>query len=196
MTTLTSDEERVLPVRLLTSAGAAAPAGTAADPEYVRLKAANVIGADGVNNGALVSVDWDASAVAGARPLMTAPHKFNGTSWDRDRKPNAASRIPSAAASVNATSAKASAGDVHCISGFNAAASVRYLKFYAKATAPTVGTDTPVLTLALPVGAFNINLNGHYIATGIAYGLTTGAADADSGALTLADIVGLTITYA
>lgn len=34
MTTLTSDEERVLPVRLLTAAGADAPGGTAADPVF------------------------------------------------------------------------------------------------------------------------------------------------------------------
>ncbi len=123
--------------------------------------------------------------------------KFNGTTWDRDRKPNASSRIPSAAASTNATSAKASAGDLHCISGYNAAASVRYLKFYNKASAPTIGTDVPVITLALPAtSAFNINLAGHYFATGIAYALTTGAADNDTGALTLADVLGLTITYA
>jgi len=129
--------------------------------------------------------------------LAVAEHAFNGTSWDRKRKPNATSRLPSAAASTNATSAKASAGDLHCISGYNAAATALYLKFYAKASAPTVGTDVPVITLALPpMSAFNINLNGHYVATGIAYALTTGAADADTGALTAGDILGLTVTYA
>lgn len=158
--------------------------------------AVNVAGVDGVNNGNLMTFPNETGGSSTMFPVGVVTHDYNGTTWDRHRKPNAASRIPSAAATTNPTSAKASAGDVHCISGFNAAASVRYLKFYAKATAPTVGTDTPVLTIALPVGAFNINLNGHYIPTGIAYGMTTGAADADTGALTLADIVGLTITYA
>ncbi|RWK79641.1 MAG: hypothetical protein EOR51_12080 [Mesorhizobium sp.] len=156
-----------------------------------------LVGADGVGNTALIGIPVYNDTIANGRTLAVATNRFNGTSWDRDRKPNATSRIPSAAASTNGTSAKASAGDLHCISGYNAAATVRYLKFYAKATAPVVGTDTPVITLALqPTSAFNINMNGHYIATGIAYALTTGAADADTGALTAADVVGLTITYA
>jgi hypothetical protein len=128
--------------------------------------------------------------------LSTFPYKSNGTSMDFDRKPNATSRIASAAASTNATSAKALSGDLHVVNGNNAAGALRYLKFYNKASAPTVGTDVPVITLALPTGAFSFNLNGHYFSTGIAYALTTGAVDADTGALTAADILGLTITYA
>lgn len=112
-------------------------------------------------------------------------------------RPDSVSRIASAAASVNATSAKASAGTVFTISGYNAAAAVRYLKLYNKASAPTVGTDTPFVTLALPATtAFNIDLHGLQFSTGIAYGLTTGAADNNTSALTAADVVGLSITYA
>lgn len=107
------------------------------------------------------------------------------------------SRIVSAAASTNATSAKASAGRVYAIHGYNASASVRYLKLYNKASAPTVGTDTPVKTLALPPGcgfAFDWP-NGYSFATGIAYAFTTGSADNDTGALTAADVVGLNVDY-
>lgn len=107
------------------------------------------------------------------------------------------SRIVSAAASVNSTSAKASAGSLFFVSGYNAAAAVRYLKFYDKASAPTIGTDAPVLTLALPAtSAFNIDLHGLSFATGIGYGLTTGAADNNTTALTAADVVGLCVVYA
>ena len=121
----------------------------------------------------------------------------NGSVASFDTLVGSVSRIASAAASTNATSAKASAGYLYTVSGYNAAASVRYLKFYNKASAPTVGTDTPVLTLALAAAtAFNFNLGGLYFSTGIAYALTTGAADADTGALTLADIVGLNVVYA
>ena len=83
------------------------------------------------------------------------------------------------------------------MSGYNANVAVRYLKFYNKATAPTVGTDTPVLTIALaPSAAFNITFPmGRYFATGIGYGLSTGSADNDTGALTAADIVGLNVNY-
>jgi hypothetical protein len=109
------------------------------------------------------------------------------------------SRIVSAAASTNATSAKASAGRVYKITGYNAAAAVRYIKVYNKASAPTVGTDTPVITEALaPSSKFTIDVAadiGFYFSTGIAYALTTGSADADTGALTAADIVGLNVYY-
>lgn len=106
------------------------------------------------------------------------------------------SRIPSAAATTNATSAKAAAGYLYGASGYNAAAAVRYLKFYNKASAPTVGTDVPVLTIALaPSAAFSFNFGSLYFSTGIAYAMTTGAADADTGALTLADVVGLNVVY-
>jgi hypothetical protein len=48
-----------------------------------------------------------------------------------------------AAATNNATSVKGSAGQVYGIQVYNNSASVAYLKFYDKATAPTCGTDTP-----------------------------------------------------
>ena len=108
-------------------------------------------------------------------------------------------RLVSAAASVNATVAKASAGRLYKIYGYNAATTVRYLKLYNKASAPTVGTDVPVATIALtPSREFDIDLGliGQYFSTGIAYGLTTGATDADTGALTAADVVGLNLWVA
>lgn len=106
-------------------------------------------------------------------------------------------RMPSAAASTNATSAKASAGRIYAIQGYNAAGAVRYLKFYNKASAPTVGTDTPIKTLALPpAAAFAFDFPvGYSFATGIAFALTTGSADADTGALTAGDVLGLNVDY-
>ena len=108
------------------------------------------------------------------------------------------SRLLSAAGTTNPAFVKASAGKLATITGYNAAATVRYLKLYNKATAPTVGTDTPVATIALPPqkafwldwGAWGLNF-----ATGISYAITTGSADADIGACTAADIVGMNIYY-
>lgn len=108
-------------------------------------------------------------------------------------------RLLSAAGSTNATVVKASAGRLYKVSGYNAAAAVRYLKFYNKATAATVGTDTPVVTIALaPSLPFDIDLLplGKYFSTGIGYATTTGSADADTAALTAADIVGMCVWYA
>lgn len=111
--------------------------------------------------------------------------------------PTTASRIPSSAATTNPTVAKASAGSLFFVNGFNSSATVTYLKFYNKATAPTVGTDTPVLTLALPAtSAFVYDLSGFAFATGIAYGLTTDAADAGTTAVAAGAILGLNVVYA
>lgn len=108
------------------------------------------------------------------------------------------SRIVSAAATTNATSAKASAGRVYAIHGYNAAATLRYLKLFNKASAPTVGTDVPVKTIVLPPStAFALDFPlGYSFAAGIAYALTTGSADNDTGALTSGDVLGLNVDYA
>jgi hypothetical protein len=96
-----------------------------------------------------------------------------------------------AAGSTNATSVKASAGQVGGWYLFNAATSTRYLKLYNKASAPTVGTDTPFMTIPVPAGAAaNVELTaGIAMGTGIAFALTTGVADSDTGAVTANDVV-------
>lgn len=107
-------------------------------------------------------------------------------------------RLVSAAASVNATLVKASQGRVFKITGQNAAAAVRYIKLYNKATAPTVGTDTPVATFAVAASApfeFDFGEIGLYFSTGIGYGLTNLNADADTTALTAADVLSLNVFY-
>lgn len=87
---------------------------------------------------------------------------------------------------------KASAGVItgYFISNLNTSA-VRYIKFYNKATAPTVGTDTPFLTIPLqPKTAANLSASDHiYFSAGIGIGATTGVADNDSGAPSNNDVV-------
>lgn len=108
-----------------------------------------------------------------------------------------AARLPSAAASANATLVRAGAGRVYEINGQNAKAAVVYLKLYDKATTPTVGTDVPVYTMACAAsGPFRFDLGGFQFTLGIGYGLTTDAADAGTTALTAADVLGLNIAYA
>jgi hypothetical protein len=144
------------------------------------------------------------SLVIGTLPALPAGTSAIGKVW-QDLSATVANgpsftvhRLVSAAASTNATSVKASAGRIARLIGYNASTSVRYLKMYNKASAPTVGTDTPVLTLALkPSDTFSWDLEnfGHAFSTGIAYALTTGSADSDTAALTAADVVGLNIVY-
>ncbi len=89
------------------------------------------------------------------------------------------------AGSTNATVVKASAGQVYAVHVNNANAALRYLKLYNKATAPTVGSDTPVVTLQIPIGgvADLRVLNGAAFSAGISFALTTGLADSDTGAV-------------
>ena len=107
------------------------------------------------------------------------------------------SRLVSSAASVNTTSIKAAPGTVYLVDGYNSNAAARYLKLYNKASAPTVGTDTPFLTKYLaPQSAFSIPVPaGLQFSAGIAYALTTAAADNDTGALTAGDVMAMNVVY-
>jgi hypothetical protein len=98
------------------------------------------------------------------------------------------------AASTNATNVKASAGQLYSVQVFNTNAAARYLKLYNDSSAPTVGTDTPVKTLTIPGNTAGAGLvlnwdKGLAFASGIGFGLTTGAADNDTGAVAAAEIV-------
>jgi len=101
-----------------------------------------------------------------------------------------------AAATTNATLVKASSGNIGVINVFNAAASVRYLKLFNKATAPVPGTDTPILNI--PIGAGQSvtisNPAGIKFATGIGFALTGGSALLDATACTAGDVI-LNIAY-
>lgn len=94
------------------------------------------------------------------------------------------------AASTNATSLKASTGMVYGLSISNTNASARYFKLYNKASVPTVGTDTPVLTLQIPGNATVIRAYpiGLALGTGIAWAATGGIADTDTTAIGANDL--------
>lgn len=97
---------------------------------------------------------------------------------------------------------KASAGTVYGVWFSNTATSTRFLKFYnATAASVSVGTTTPVLTLALPgnsaddvSGVFSIP-QGIAFGTAITVAATTGVADADTGAPSANDVI-VNIFYA
>jgi hypothetical protein len=128
------------------------------------------------------STNNNVAPAAGAYALIPAPSTY---------------RLLSAAASTNGANIKASAGAVKGIQGYNAKASAVYLKLYNKATAPTVGTDTPVKTIYLPASAaFALDFGtGLSFGTGIGIALTGAAADADTTALASGDILALNVDY-
>lgn len=97
------------------------------------------------------------------------------------------------AATTNATVIKGSAGQIYTFTVSNINAAVRYAKLYDKATAPTVGTDVPKQVIALPPGGATPPQLGTAIgltfSSGIGFALTTGAADADTGAVAASDLL-------
>lgn len=109
--------------------------------------------------------------------VYARPYVYNGSTWDRQRKTNIYKRVVSSAASGNPDFLKAAAGDLMQfwgVCGITAA----FLQVYNKASAPTIGTDTPILTYPIPAnGIFTQTLpGGSYFNTGIAYAFTTDAA--------------------
>ena len=87
----------------------------------------------------------------------------------------------SSANSTNATSVKASAGTVfnmiiHNTHGGGGSGSSITIRFYDKATAPTVGTDVPIIIVHVGSGTSKeVNFtSGITFTNGIAYALTAG----------------------
>lgn len=169
-----------------------------ADPRgnlRVSLCLGNVAGADAVSNTSLGAYSISTNGNPTSIYPITGNLAFNGTSWDRARKANISKRIASSAASGNPDFLKASAGELTQVWGQNGAA-ITYLQVYNKASAPTIGTDTPILTYPIPaLERFNLSFpnGGYYFATGVAYAFTTDAAGttgASAAAVTSCNIIG------
>jgi hypothetical protein len=98
------------------------------------------------------------------------------------------------AAGTNATSVKTSSGNWYGVYLTNNSAAVKYLKLYSKTTAPTVGTDTPVATFAIPANGGVLHLSNPLglfsDATGLAYAITGGVAETDTTATAVDDVTG------
>lgn len=109
--------------------------------------------------------------------------------------PNPTSSAINSAATTNATSVKNAAGNVFSITASNTNAAARYVKLYNKASAPTVGTDVPVLTIPIPPGsAVNLEFGtpGWRFGTGIALAITANAVDSDTTAVAASEVKVLT----
>lgn len=105
-------------------------------------------------------------------------------------------RLLSAAANVNATSVVDRGAVLTSLEGYNARGSAVWLKLYDKATAADE-TATPRKTIYLPASAYfhHDYALGIEFQDGIAYRMTTAAADNSTAALTAADVLALNIDY-
>lgn len=97
-------------------------------------------------------------------------------------------------ASTNATVIKSGEVRLYVVSAIGLTSTVKYLKFYDKSTAPTVGIDTPVLTIPVPANTqgagvvipFNIPT---LFSNGLGFAITSGSADNDTGAVGAGDVI-------
>lgn len=100
-----------------------------------------------------------------------------------------ATTILNLAATTNAGFSKAASGSVLAVDCFNGTAATAYLKLFNKASAPTLGTDIPVVVIPVAAGAyisFEYGALGKRLGTGIAYAVTLNAVDTDATALATA----------
>lgn len=94
-----------------------------------------------------------------------------------------------AAASTNSTSIKASAGELLEVTVYNTSATIAWVKFYDSGSAPTCGSGTPAARYMIPgassggAGSNVVIPMGKNFASGIGMCITTGIADADTGAV-------------
>ena len=92
---------------------------------------------------------------------------------------------------TNSTNIKSSAGRLYYLWASNIASSVRYIKIFAKASAPTVGTDYPFHTWALPAGWAGVLVAtdmGEFISPGVGFAITTGYGDLDTAATAFGEV--------
>jgi hypothetical protein len=90
------------------------------------------------------------------------------------------------AATTNGASVKATAGNLFELSLFNVTAATVYLKLYNKTSAPTVGTDVPIMTIPVAAGALysaEFGRLGKRFSTGIALAITGAAVATDTTAV-------------
>lgn len=132
---------------------------------------------------AAASGDVAVPRMSAARQLLVADQAYTSGGWSPGHVV--------AGASTNASSIKGSAGQLGNVYAANSDTTWAYVKFFNKASAPTLGTDTPVFVMALPPGGGGSHPipAGLQFTTGIAMAITAGAPDADTTPLTNASKV-------
>lgn len=99
------------------------------------------------------------------------------------------------AANTNPVSIKAGAGQVFEVSVFNSTASTIYVRLYNKVSAPTVGTDIPIVVIPVTTGALaNIAFGqlGKRFSTGIALAVTGASGNTDATAVSAGALISAT----
>lgn len=133
-----------------------------------------------------LNIGGSETLMAGYMPVTPVPQTSGGPSLARIK----------AASGTNATSVKASAGQVYGWYLYNNTASVISLHLYNTAGTPTAGSGTPLFTVPIPAnGGCVVEFDmGIPFGTGIGYTITKGAtspSDTDTGSCAADDLHGV-----
>lgn len=101
-------------------------------------------------------------------------------------------------ADTNLANVKSSAATLYQVIAYNSSAATKYVKIYNKATAPTLASDTPYLTIPIPATTM-VNHPivadiGGVMGTGLSIAITGGLPDTDATAVAAGDVY-LTLFY-
>ncbi len=148
-----------------------------------------------VHSDRLVRVRLSAFTSAGAHKVLIAGSsskveptpvaQIAGTVPVTTTTPSGSAISVTTTASTNASIQKSTAGNLFEISVSNATATAAAAKFYNKTSAPTVGTDVPVLTIPIPAyttTAYNFGALGKRFTSGIAMAITANTVASDTTA--------------
>jgi hypothetical protein len=104
--------------------------------------------------------------------------------------------IINSAATTNGQLVLTGTSGLQALFASNTGAGAAYVKLYNKATAPTVGTDTPAMLIPVPAAVGGVpgtiqiipGFNGYRFALGLGLAITGGAADNDTTAVTAGQV--------
>lgn len=146
----------------------------------------------------ITQIDWQGTADSTkALPVYSMNNISTITPVPSTSQGSATNAQYISAATTNATSVKTSAGVINSIILSNNGATGRYFKLYNKASAPTVGTDTPVHTIFIPpTNTIDVTFAPFWLrlATGIAFAITWGITVADTTVIVANEVV-VSISY-
>lgn len=150
------------------------------------------------DGGNIITVDGTVAATQSGTWTVEPGNTPNTVAWLVTARPSTSGglspHVTISAASTNATVVKGTPGQMYAVQMFNTSASPRFVKLYNKATAPTVGTDTPIKTLTVPGNTAGAGLvlnwnDGIEFTAGIGFAITAGVAHSDTSAVGADEVV-------
>ena len=139
----------------------------------------------------LVALDAPVTIGSGTVTTVSSVTNVVGVAASTPSITNTTAATLSSAATTNATSVKTTAGNLYSVTASNVGAAAAFLKVFNLATAPTVGTSVPFLTIPIPAsGVVNVpfGAQGFRMSTGIAFSITNLVADSDTTAIAAAQV--------